>query len=213
MLQILWLDSSNQLMQKSLEVWKNQLSKPMRERADRYLSASARLNYLAGRFLLHKGLEKLGLSDKFHSIEFLDTGKPYVAGVEFNISHTEGLVICAFSDVGIGIDVERIVAVNFDNFSSFFSEREWKMVRDSDKPLNYFYRLWVRKEGLIKLLGVSLQHLEGLEVSLERDWVVFGGKQFFFKEFDFGADYVACACSATPFSAHEIEIIKTEIYE
>ncbi|HCT6705147.1 TPA: 4-phosphopantetheinyl transferase, partial [Enterococcus faecalis] len=77
-----------------------------------YKSEIAKINYLVSRAILNlslKGLLEKGINDLI--VKRDKNNKPYLEntiGLKFNISHTEGLVLLAFSKREVGIDVEKI---------------------------------------------------------------------------------------------------------
>lgn len=94
-------------------------------------------------------------------------GKPEISfpsldqQVDFNISHSDGLVLCAVSQIGkIGIDVESIVRPNItaDMISFALSPREIQSVRTvALRHLPFvFLRYWTLKEAYVKAVGYGL---------------------------------------------------------
>ena len=81
-------------------------------KSEDYKSEIAKINYLASRAILNltlKGLLEKGINDL--GVKRDKNNKPYVEntlGLKFNISHTEDLVLLAFSKIEVGIDVEKI---------------------------------------------------------------------------------------------------------
>ena len=81
-------------------------------KSEDYKSEIAKINYLASRAILNltlKGLLEKGINDL--RVKRDKNNKPYVEntlGLKFNISHTEDLVLLAFSKIEVGIDVEKI---------------------------------------------------------------------------------------------------------
>jgi 4'-phosphopantetheinyl transferase len=87
-------------------------------------------------------------------------GKPVVAGEQgphFNLSHCDGLVVCAASlDVPLGIDVEPVNRpAPLDLAERYFAaeERAWLFsLPETERPRGFF-RLWTMKEAFIKATG------------------------------------------------------------
>ena len=94
-------------------------------------------------------------------MSFKKNGKPVLPGIHFNISHSDHQVICAFSKEGLlGVDLEKINPINFENFTSMFSSQEWAAIKSANDPLWAFYWFWTRKESIIKVLGRKLSYLQ-----------------------------------------------------
>jgi 4'-phosphopantetheinyl transferase len=94
--------------------------------------------------------------------------------IEFNISHSGGVTLLAFSrSRRIGIDIEegRRDFDPTDIAEKFFSQSERSALRDLPPDLRYeaFFCCWTRKEAFIKALGEGLSHpLDAFDVSLTR---------------------------------------------
>lgn len=97
-------------------------------------------------------------------IEFTQYHKPYIAqpahianNLKFNISHCYNYVVLAvYHGVGyeIGVDIERIDdTINITEISPIvFSPAEQKLI--NNLPRNFF-KLWTKKEALIKAIGTG----------------------------------------------------------
>ena len=92
-------------------------------------------------------------------------GKPELAGtvgtISFNVSHSGDLVLVAFA-VGrqVGVDVEQIKpGFPVDEVAPrFFAPGEIEALNayDGDEKTRAFFRIWTRKEALIKAVGKGL---------------------------------------------------------
>ena len=71
--------------------------------------------------------------------------------MDFNISHSGNLVICAAATGKIGIDVERIRLIDIDEFNQTLSEKQIRLIAESPDPLKMFYRIWAAKESVSNL--------------------------------------------------------------
>jgi len=78
--------------------------------------------------------------------------------LHFNVSHSAECIVFAISDSTVGIDVEYIN----DNFNygliaqSCFTIAEINYINESCHPVNEFFKLWTRKEALLKADGKAL---------------------------------------------------------
>lgn len=124
---------------------------------------------LLGKHLLLLALKDAGSEAALTDLAYSPEAKPYLPnGPEFNISHSGNRVVCALSRNGrIGIDIEYIKPLSFDDFQTQFTEREWLNIRNSPDPVASFYRFWTAKESLIKAdgrgLGIPLLDLDVTE--------------------------------------------------
>jgi 4'-phosphopantetheinyl transferase len=92
-------------------------------------------------------------------------GKPFLVGesvIRFNVTHSEGLALIAFTTVGeVGIDVEAVDrAVDAMELASrYFTAGEVAMIAEGGNPqeqANIFLRLWTRKEAVLKAAGYGI---------------------------------------------------------
>jgi 4'-phosphopantetheinyl transferase len=96
---------------------------------------------------------------KFQSLEATRDGKPFIpGGPEFNISHSEDMIVLAVTESGaVGIDVEKIRAVNIEDFSQYIPEVEDLHEKyDADHVKNLFFDCWTQKEAVLKGYGKGL---------------------------------------------------------
>jgi 4'-phosphopantetheinyl transferase len=129
-------------------------------RAERFREGRDRVQFMAARWLLRSMLQAhLGIEGA--TIEAPEREKPRLvgdnlpAGLDFNLSHTGGLVACVIGiGVRVGVDVERIdrrvkagaVA------AAHFAPGEQAICRDDQG----FLRLWTLKEAVAKAVGLGL---------------------------------------------------------
>lgn len=95
-------------------------------------------------------------------IKRLESGKPVFTNIPyyFNISHSCGRAVCVLSDVEVGADIEFIKKVrSFDLIAeNFFAPEEIKRFRSAKNSAEEFYRIWTRKEALLKKEGCGIEY-------------------------------------------------------
>ncbi|MFQ9997804.1 MAG: 4'-phosphopantetheinyl transferase family protein, partial [Anaerococcus obesiensis] len=137
-------------------------------KSEDYKSEIAKINYLASRAILNltlKGLLEKAINDL--RVKRDKNNKPYVEnilGLKFNISHTEDLVLLAFSKIEVGIDVEKInYQFEFkDILENCFTKDE---IINIDNNIISFYRYWTAKEAYLKCDGIGLvRNLKEIEI-------------------------------------------------
>ncbi|MEM9835085.1 MAG: 4'-phosphopantetheinyl transferase superfamily protein [Bacteroidota bacterium] len=81
--------------------------------------------------------------------------RPYIANVgDFNISHTRGLVVCAFAKEGrVGVDVEKEQAIDLPAFRRVFTPVEYATIKHSNDLKSAFFHFWTKKEAIMKADG------------------------------------------------------------
>jgi len=140
-----------------------------RARADRFRVADPARRFTVARAFLRRTLgEVLGRAPESIVIETAERGKPFVRGVEFNLSHSHELAVIAVGEQRVGIDVEH-VRPRHDLFGiarRFFAPEEVEALAalPDDEREHGFYRVWTGKEAYLKGLG------EGITLPL--DWFV-----------------------------------------
>ncbi len=85
-------------------------------------------------------------------------GKPLLKGVEYNLSHSGDLAVCAISDKPVGCDVEKVRRAPEGVANRFFSNGEKKHL-SSVPPERYdeeFFRIWTLRESYVKMTGEGL---------------------------------------------------------
>jgi len=203
MIQIYWAKTAGIERKMSLTDLLKDLPNNMQQRAFRYKVPEAAYQFAIGRILIKKGFENLGMDDQFENIQFSENEKPFIEEAHFNISHTNGMVICAFSKENeIGIDIEKIENKNLSPFDSFFTKNEWELINNSENPILSFYQLWVKKESAIKLLDMSLKDLNTIDTPLLSDSLFFQGTKLFWEALDFGKEYCCSICTENPQVIH-----------
>lgn len=116
---------------------------------------------LEGRRLLNELLSAAGEPEVQLSKD--TNGRPYIIGrkdLDFNISHSDTLVVCALSvgDGRVGVDAEPeepvVASKRQERFAErFFSENEKRALACD---MRAFSRIWTSKEAYLKREGVGL---------------------------------------------------------
>lgn len=134
------------------------------ERADRFRRPTSRHQFVVGRGMCRCLLgQRLATDPRLIQFQLAAHGKPQLAGpssVQFNIAHTEGMVLCGFAEgAPIGVDVERLCRrTDLALAKRYFapSEVEWVFRQPEPAQLPAFLRVWTLKESFIKAIGTGL---------------------------------------------------------
>jgi 4'-phosphopantetheinyl transferase len=149
------------------------LSGEERVRASRFRTTVHRLRYIVAHGALRHILSlHVGVRPAQVSLATTATGKPFVPGspLAFNLSHSEGLAICAVTPEGeLGADVECIRPIDdadslVERFFAADERRQYQAIEPRDRVAT-FYSIWTRKEAFVKATGAGLnRELQSFEV-------------------------------------------------
>jgi 4'-phosphopantetheinyl transferase len=161
-------------------LWQRTLSSDELDRASRFHFPRDRQRFASSRSLLRILLAGYLVTDPARvNFSYSKNGKPSLgpahegSNVKFNISHSGGITLLAFTrGREIGVDVEQVRS-DFDVQAiarRFFSPREQNQLADLpvEKSVDAFFRCWTRKEAYIKAIGDGLSlPLNQFDVSVE----------------------------------------------
>jgi 4'-phosphopantetheinyl transferase len=133
------------------------------EISGRFRFAADRNRFAVGRHALRLLLSKyLSVRPEEISIISQKGQKPFInsppCDIHFNISHSGDLILVAFANRELGIDIEKINP-DFDYndiLDEHFSEEEKAFISGHDNPVSSFFYLWTRKEAMTKAMGRGL---------------------------------------------------------
>jgi 4'-phosphopantetheinyl transferase len=145
------------------------LSRDEYARADRFHFEIDRQHFIVARGYLRTILSRyIGIAPAGIRFSYADHGKPRLASpigqtqpLHFNLTHSAGLALYAFTRVGeIGIDLEHI-RPDFsgeDTARRFFSSTEVTCLSKLPESARHeaFFNCWTRKEAFIKAKGTGL---------------------------------------------------------
>lgn len=155
---------------RSVQEFKQSLSTDERARAERFRFDRDRNRFIAAHGILRRILACYMNVDPCE-ITFCreENGKPRLktaageTGIQFNLSHSEGLAIYVFTcDRRVGVDVEciRVVDEMEQIVEQFFSARERALFRvlPAGVKQEMFFNLWTRREAFLKAIGNGLSY-------------------------------------------------------
>lgn len=150
---------------------------------------------ILGKLLLKQGLILLSLNNSLKDIAYTEYKKPYFKnGPYFNVSHSGNYVVCVLANIEVGVDIEQISESDFNLFHNVFTSKEWEFINAAKGAIkNNFYKLWTRKESIIKANGKGMYiNLRDFEV-LEKECNLFNESYLCF-EIEISTEY---ACHIT----------------
>lgn len=147
------------------EEWTALLSQDELERAKRFRFLTHQQRFIAARATLRRILSLyLACSPQHIRFAYSEHNKPYLCmpdtALQFNISHSDDMAAYAFTlHHAIGIDIEKIQASYEERIATrYFSQQENIALTQlsAEEKSTGFYRLWSRKEAIIKAVGKGL---------------------------------------------------------
>jgi len=154
--------------------WYLLINTDKQRRVDRFRFVDDKKRTVAGEMLARKAIaEWCGVAPESITFGIEEHGKPYAKdlAVEFNISHSGNMVVCAVDDKPIGIDIEQIRPIDLTVakrictdkellyiFGHTPTEQDFTYTTDTE-TLTRFFELWTAKEAYGKLIGKGLDSL------------------------------------------------------
>jgi len=151
------------------------LSADEKVRADRLRDPLLRHRFMLARAFLRRALgARLGRDPDGLEFHYSAGGKPLLDGIHFNLSHTaDRLALVISTRHPVGVDIEVLRAVDARAIAGVhFAPAEAATLARSAEPLPAFFRLWTRKEAVLKAHGLGITHsLAVLPKAWVRDFV------------------------------------------
>ena len=106
---------------------------------------AARITRLSAHFFMQRDLRRILGVTRLPDYLYTASGRPYLKGVHFSLSHTDGAAAYVISDKNCAVDIEPLTR----RFSPALMRR---IGAETDDPLS----IWCKKECLAKLTGGSV---------------------------------------------------------
>jgi len=128
----------------------------------RYRNATALQHSFLGELLVKMALTKdfqLQKEDLLFALG--DHNKPFLIqrpNLHYNISHSGQWVVAAFSELPVGVDIEKVKKANLPVAERFFSTEEKSFLQnleDAERD-EWFFNFWTVKESYLKAIGTGL---------------------------------------------------------
>lgn len=161
--------------------WFSFMNEEKQKKVNRFHFEDDKKRTVAGEMLARKAIAEW-CSTSAEEITFSknENGKPFAEelDVEFNISHSGNIVVCAVDDKPIGIDVEQIRPVKLKIAKRIYTKDELHYlfgfdpsdedfsISPDDEMLLRFFELWTAKEAKLKYTGTGItEDLKSLSVN------------------------------------------------
>ena len=136
-----------------------ELSKERLSKAASFRNADDRVRSLRAGWALDAALRTVGLRERDVTVVYDDHGKPVLQDhphLHFSLSHSGEWAVCALSDVPVGVDVELIRPIDAARLVNRWLPAEQAAEWETDPSIERFFKLWTRRESLLKAQGVGL---------------------------------------------------------
>lgn len=197
------------------------ISPEKKYKIERFFHKKDKIRALIGELLIRTIIvEKLGSRNEDIIFDKNLYGKPYLKdcrNFNFNISHSGDFVVCAIDDKPIGIDIEQVKHMEYEDIAErFFLASEFEYIEKADlsSKIKRFYEIWTLKESYIKCCGEGLSMpLKSFSINMdgyENIKVVTNTKfnKFSLNLIDIDLDYKMAVCSMNKTISKEIIMIE-----
>ncbi len=193
---------------KDFSLYLNYLPSYLHKKLLKVKHRNTRNSKLFGLLLMQHGLKIESSNEQVLSnLEYTSKGKPFISGAsEFNISHSQNIVVCAVSNSEIGIDVEKIRDVNINNFKIYFSTDEYTDIENSSAINKSFFKYWTKKESFAKAIGEGLT-ISFANVNFNKNRISYNTKNLFSHEISINDNFITNICTEQQYPNIEIEEI------
>lgn len=128
-------------------------------------SPNQKLSLAGGALIKNAIAQEFDIDKENVTFKRTQKGKPYTESVdvEFSISHSGDIVVCAVSDNPVGIDIEKIREVNLNVAKRLFTPDEQEYIFEKNSKQRFF-EVWTKKEAYVKLLGLGITYFPKFSV-------------------------------------------------
>lgn len=157
------------------------MSAEKKARVDRFRQPDDKKRTVAGEMLARKAIAQwCGVDTVSIKFDTTEHGKPFAVGldVEFNISHSGDMVVCAISDQPVGIDIELIRPVDLRTAKHFCTPEDLEYLfghtpsedefikTEEEAILHRFFQIWTAKEAYCKCIGTGIADLVNISYTI-----------------------------------------------
>ncbi|MBO5909141.1 MAG: 4'-phosphopantetheinyl transferase superfamily protein, partial [Clostridia bacterium] len=181
------------LTDEEYQTWYSLMSSDKQKRVANIRHADDKKRTVSGEMLSRKAIsEWCGVTPQSIVFDTKEHGKPYAKdlSIEFSISHSGDIVVCAVDDKPIGIDIEQIRPMDLKIAKRICTDEELLYLfghaaieqdfcyTEDIEILTRFFMLWTAKEAYGKLVGNGLASIskpskrETKTCIIEKEYVV-----------------------------------------
>jgi 4'-phosphopantetheinyl transferase len=175
------------------------LPESMQQRITAYQDRLDRQSRIMSKLMLRHWMAEAKLLYSLSDVKYSAEARPFVsADLDFNIAHADGIVMLAAA-VGarVGVDIEAIKPVHISDYQEQLTEAELVHIRLSDDDDRTFYRIWTRKEAVIKAIGLGV-HADWQQIDVLNDMVKYVDQTYYVQKIAVGEGHMAHLAINTP---------------
>ena len=152
----------------------------------------SQIHSLIGYKLVQYALSENGFSISYLlNIEFEKEGKPFIPDTfNFNISHSENIVVCSISSKKIGVDIEKIRKINVENMTPFLTTQEYNKLLNSRNTDIEFANIWTKKEAFVKAIGKGMS-INFANINISNNKISYLNNNWFLQKLEIDNSYVS----------------------
>ncbi|WP_127596277.1 4'-phosphopantetheinyl transferase family protein [Paenibacillus lautus] len=215
------IKNSDQIRDETFRALFKTLSPDRQDYVSKFRRASDYQRSVLGDAMVYRILrDKLGLDPKNIEIVRNAYGKPFLKNhdnLHFNVSHSGHWIVCAVSHEPVGIDVEKIEAIDMDIAKRYFHKAEFNALLHCAPSvrLSRFFDLWTLKESYIKAVGKGLHlALDSFALALQDgEWdpiVGEDGETYYFKQYAVEEGYKLSVCGISRHFPKNVHFVTAE---
>jgi len=187
------------------------LPKLVQSRLESFKRKEDRLIRMTAYYLLKQALEKNGrLGYRLPDLQYTAEGKPFFTGTDFDfsISHTEQCAAVAISDRRVGIDIEKVKTIDFNDFKNIFPGGVWNSINTSADKTGTFYSYWTILESAVKADGRGLPLTSSNHLEIKTHHVIIEGEKWYTQHLCFDRTISCCIASDRKQEAIQLTEVK-----
>ena len=170
----------------------------------RFIQQTDKDRFSLGRYLMRTILPKYKSDlNPLFELEFTLNNKPFIqnSAIHFNLAHSGNWVVLSLSNKTVGVDIELIKPITDieEVVKTCFNDSEIETILNSSDSLNSFYKLWTRKEAILKATGqgiatnlLDINVLDGEHLTDLEHW---NANQIYLNTYTFQSDYIISIAS------------------
>lgn len=189
----------NNVSSADIEKWLNEASSEKQEEFSRIKVESKRNERIVADHLKRTAIaDYCNVAPECIEFGVTEKGKPFAMNlpVHFNISHSNGLVVCAVSNNEIGIDIEKIRTVNPRTAKKFACPDELEYIGTHE---NGFFEIWTLKEAYFKCIGSGLgSDIKNVCFKINENGIICSAEGYVFSFVDIKDGYICSICTKIP---------------